>query len=329
MKKYFLPLFSLVSLLLGGQVAHADIPGSKDPFGIKRYEGSEIIRFEQLKFDQYHLPLGKMVKFDFGTKDAQFEKEEIIEGDITRVSYRVPDPNRSSLEVVRNYEESLSAAGWEVLWKGSGKAQLGNSFTHIFESLKDNDQLFTYNDSQHHLLCVRKASEGLSAMLFVTKYQYGLRRGITINPGDPIIHLDVIQSKKMDQKMVLVEASAMEKAIAETGKVALYGIEFDFNKADIRSESRVVIAEIAKLLNAKPDLKVVVAGHTDSVGNFEFNRDLSQRRATSVTDMLTKEYGIVPGRLTPFGVAFAAPVASNDTEDGRSKNRRVEIVGLK
>ena len=319
----------VAAFLFNGGIAEADLPGSKDPAGIKRYEGSEIVRFEQLQFDQYQLPLGKMVKFDFGTKEAQFEKSEVLEGNITRVSYRLSDPNRSSLEVLRNYEESFVATGWEILWKASGKAQLGNAFTHIFESLRDNDQLFTYSDAQTHVLIARKASDGLTAMLFVTKYEYGLSRGVKLNKGDPLVQLDVIQTKKMEQKMVFVQASAMEKSISETGRVALYGIEFDFNKAEIKPESEPVIAEIAKLLTGKPGLKVIVTGHTDSVGDFEFNRDLSQRRAAAVVAALSQKHGVMGNRLTPFGASFAAPVASNDTEEGRAKNRRVEIVGLK
>ena len=86
------------------------------------------------------------------------------------------------------------------------------------------------------------------------------------------------------------------------------------------------LEEIAKLLKGDANLRLLVVGHTDNVGTFEFNKDLSQRRAASVVQMLTSKFTVDPKRLTPFGVSFASPVASNKTEEGRAKNRRVQLV---
>lgn len=73
-------------------------------------------------------------------------------------------------------------------------------------------------------------------------------------------------------------------------------------------------------------MKLLVVGHTDNVGTFAFNTDLSQRRAVAVVNALSSRFAVARNRLTPFGVSFAAPVASNRTEEGRAKNRRVELV---
>ncbi len=91
-------------------------------------------------------------------------------------------------------------------------------------------------------------------------------------------------------------------------------------------ESDPTLEQMAKLLTEAPELKVLVAGHTDNVGTFEFNMDLSQRRAASVVDALATRFDIDKTRLMPVGVSFASPVASNKTEEGRAKNRRVELV---
>ncbi|MBV9489754.1 MAG: OmpA family protein, partial [Verrucomicrobia bacterium] len=107
---------------------------------------------------------------------------------------------------------------------------------------------------------------------------------------------------------------------------ALYGIYFDTNRTDIKPESRPTLEQIADLLKRQPDLKLLVVGHTDNVGDFESNRDLSQRRAASVVNALVTGFGIAPDRLVPFGVSYASPVASNGTAEGRSQNRRVELV---
>ncbi len=328
----FIPylLFILLSISTNLAVTFAaDLPGSKDPANIQRYEGTEIIRYEQLKFDQYIVPLGKMKKFDFGTKVAEFENSETLEGQVTRVTYRLPDAQRSSLEVLRNYETFFKSNGWEIAWQASGKAQLGTAFPHLYQSLKDNDQLFCYSDAAEHFLVAKKADEGLTAALFVTKFENGLRRKITVDKGDPILQLDVIQTKKMDEKMVTVTSSEMAKSIESGGRIALYGIYFDFNKADLKPESEPTLVEISKLLKEKSALKLLVVGHTDSVGGFESNRELSQRRAASVVTALTAKYGVSSARLSSFGASYAAPVATNETEDGRAKNRRVELVEVK
>ena len=83
---------------------------------------------------------------------------------------------------------------------------------------------------------------------------------------------------------------------------------------------------MASLLKAEPNLKVLVVGHTDNVGTFEFNEDLSKRRAKAVVAELAANYGIAADRMLPLGASFMAPVSTNSTEEGRKLNRRVELV---
>ncbi len=126
--------------------------------------------------------------------------------------------------------------------------------------------------------------------------------------------------------MVTVDAAAMAKEVAATGHVALYGIYFDTNKTDIKPESAPALDEIAKFLKQDPKVTVYVVGHTDNVGGYESNMGLSQRRAEAVVKELTTKYGIAATRLKAAGSGPLAPVAPNGTEDGRAKNRRVELV---
>ena len=138
--------------------------------------------------------------------------------------------------------------------------------------------------------------------------------------------LDIVEAKPMETNMVTVSAGEMATGIAATGSVALYGILFDTNSATVKSESMSTLDEIAKLLKGQPGLRLLVVGHTDDIGTFEFNMDLSQRRAASVVQTLTAKFGADPKRLTPVGVSFASPVASNKTDEGKAKNRRVQLV---
>jgi OOP family OmpA-OmpF porin len=144
--------------------------------------------------------------------------------------------------------------------------------------------------------------------------------------GHAIVLVDLVESAAMESKMVTVDASAMAKDIAATGHVALYGILFDTDKTDIKPESAATIAEIAKFLKQDPTVKLYVVGHTDNVGGYDYNVGLSQRRAAAVVQELARKHGVAAARLKPAGTGPLAPVAPNDKEDGRAKNRRVELV---
>ena len=138
--------------------------------------------------------------------------------------------------------------------------------------------------------------------------------------------VDLLEASAREQKMVTVSSGEMARAISTGGRVALYGIYFDFNKAEVKPESDPTLEQIAKLLKESPSLKVLIVGHTDNVGSFPFNMDLSQRRAAAVVAALATRHGISKDRLSPVGVSYASPVASNKAEEGRAKNRRVELV---
>ena len=165
--------------------------------------------------------------------------------------------------------------------------------------------------------------------VFVTSYRDGVipeRLGKTITPGRSLAQIVMIAPEQMEQKMTFVSADEMSKTIAATGRIALYGVNFDTDKATLRADSTKTLEEIAKLLKAQPQLKLHVVGHTDDQGTQDHNLDLSRRRAASVVQELTAKYGIAASRLDSFGCGWYAPVASNDSEDGRAKNRRVELV---
>jgi OmpA-OmpF porin, OOP family len=141
-----------------------------------------------------------------------------------------------------------------------------------------------------------------------------------------VILLDVIDAVPIETGMVTIDAAAMAKDISSAGHVALYGIYFDTDKADPKPESQPTLQEIAKLLKQDASLKLYIVGHTDNVGGFDYNTGLSERRAIAVVKELTVKHGIAATRLKAAGVGMLSPVAPNDGEEGRAKNRRVELV---
>ena len=163
------------------------------------------------------------------------------------------------------------------------------------------------------------------------------RRTFKIVQGDRELWVDLTAEFTGKYGFTIVERAAMKQdvvASAEvfgndlrtTGHAAVYGIYFDTGKAEIKPESAQAIGEIAKLLAADPSLKLFVVGHTDAQGSVDGNLKLSQARAEAVLQALVGGHGIAAARLRAHGCGQFAPVASHDGEEGRAKNRRVELV---
>lgn len=143
--------------------------------------------------------------------------------------------------------------------------------------------------------------------------------------GNGLIWLRIIEKAPMEQ-FITADAAAFGKDIGSTGHAAVYGILFDTGKAELKPESAPALEEVAKLLKGDATLKLWVVGHTDTVGQVDANMTLSQARADAVVKALVATHGIAAARLKGYGVGPLAPVASNASEDGRAKNRRVELV---
>ena len=125
---------------------------------------------------------------------------------------------------------------------------------------------------------------------------------------------------------VIADANSMANSIKESGKVAVYGIYFDTGKSTLKPESQPTLQEITKLLKADPNLKLYVVGHTDNTGAFDANMKLSMDRAGAVVNALVSQFSVNAARLRACGDGPTSPVASNDKEEGKALNRRVELV---
>ncbi len=135
----------------------------------------------------------------------------------------------------------------------------------------------------------------------------------------------IVEKGEMKQDIV-ANAEALSNELNAVGHTAVFGIYFDTGKSDLKPESNLAIEEVAKLMRKEGGLKLYIVGHTDNVGAVEANMTLSEQRARSVVLALEKQHGIAAARLRAFGNGPYAPVSTNGTEDGRSRNRRVEIV---
>lgn len=306
-----------IALCLGTLGAGAkDVAGSRDHPLVGRYTGSEIQSYKMSDFDEQRL-LNKPLDVRAVGEKLTDDNSLVVEGKVFRIRYIVPK-DRSGLEVFRNYEGALAAKGFQTVFSCANQQCTGgvDSFYRLGSALDDPGANFRYQKSVRYILGKLTRPEG------------DVYAGVLVGEAtEPVVRVSVVEMKPMqDGRITFIDASAMEKAIGVAGRVALYGIQFDYDKADIKPESKPTMDEIVKFLRANPRMSIIVAGHTDNQGAFDYNIDLSRRRAAAVVTALVRQGGISPERLTAFGAGMAAPVAINDDEAGRAKNRRVELV---
>lgn len=306
-------LSGLMLIVTAASVHAADVAGAKDHPLVTRYAGSEILKYQAKEFDRYVAPTGPSESSHRGPTSSQ-----AYEGRITRLHYRAP-VGRTALEVFRNYELSLRNGGFTEVHSCLDKA-CGREFSY---ALGVPAIMHHAERDQKYLAVKLTRPEGEVVVVLYTVAAYGVGG---VNKNRVFTQLDIIEVKAMQTGQVQVDAAAMAREIAAKGRVALYGIYFDTNRAEVKPESKSALDEIGNLLKQNPTLKLLVVGHTDSAGDYAYNLELSRKRAESVVQVLTRQYGIVSARLKSTGVAYAAPVASNRAEDGRAKNRRVELV---
>jgi outer membrane protein OmpA-like peptidoglycan-associated protein len=323
----------LMALLTGLAIASAVAAqaGADHPL-VGRYEGAELVGHTHTGFDEAELIDGPIVGPIHGVGAPGWMH---VEGSADLYYYKLPE-ERSSLEVLRNYESSLKAKGFSIVFTcatsngscyanrpGHATGTAPYDFANALDASPEwprlnGDYIRNYFGTNARYLLAK------SALAQGTVYA-----SITLAEGNHGNHafVRVVQTREMDTgKITFIGAQQMQAAIADAGRISLYGIQFDFDKDSIRPESKATLDEIAKLLKSDTALNLSVVGHTDAKGGADYNADLSRRRAANVVASLGRDYGIDVARLTPRGAGASEPLASNDNEEGRARNRRVELV---
>lgn len=321
---------------------NADLTGTGDHPLVGRYAGSVILARTQKAFDEIALPSGPAEGKSY-SDSKKFSATVTAQGTVTRTIYVAPQ-GRSSLEVSANFVDSLAAKGFEPVFRCSGDAcgesfvslkyrwdkpetkVLGNNYEHRRKMMVD--AVFDQLVDVRYGLYKKAAPEGDT---YVAIYS-GVHSGGTFGDSSAALQdrvgvlVEVVEPRAMEKRMAMVSAAEIGGNLASQGKAIFYGIQFDFDKADIKPESEPQLAEMAKFLKASPSLRAYVIGHTDNKGTLDYNVKLSNQRADAVVKALAARYGIDAKRLTARGLGPLAPVATNRTEDGQAKNRRVELV---
>jgi OmpA-OmpF porin, OOP family len=251
-----------------------------------------------------------------GNVDAAFDRYEFFDGTrIVTVEGRLKTiaargKGASALEIFKTYETLVRDMGGVLVFVGKSKAM--------------SDRKVKFGDLRHRsgnrdemaVFVVRTPDKEIWVEAYVIPY----------GPNPQNYFLTVVEKKTLNARASGLTAAEMENELSAKGHVALY-LNFDFDKADIKPNSRPIIDEITTLLKQNPSLNLTVEGHTDNVGKPDYNKRLSDARAKSVVMALTRN-GIEARRLKAVGSGSDKPIKANDTDEGRAKNRRVELVRM-
>lgn len=260
---------------------------------VRHYPGALIDSFQEKEFDSVNLVVGYAA-----TPKPKVTRKD-VEGHFYKYFY-IHKGNVSALQVIRNFETALKTAGFTTVVVGK------------VASLPSMDDA---RDGSY-----------FGAFQMLKNGQPALYVNIVIDPnvGEPVSAVTIVEPQQMEQ-VYAVDASSLYAGLNADGRVAVYGINFETNKAAIGADSEAVLTQVRELLGAHPELKLKIEGHTDNVGGAATNLTLSQQRAAAVKAWLVRN-GIDGMRLTTEGLGDSRPVGGNDTDQGRAKNRRVELV---
>jgi outer membrane protein OmpA-like peptidoglycan-associated protein len=216
-----------------------------------------------------------------------------VEGRKFKRTYALKEdaPKSSVAQIMRNYSNAIKSMGGIIIYEGMPQEA----------DCADNNGL--------NMVVGKAVKDGNEMWVEV----------VTLGGDD--YYLTIILKELMKQD---VTARNMFEALNRDGHIALY-INFDTGKSNIRDESKPIIEQIVQMMKSNPDLKIGIEGHTDNVGTPASNKTLSENRAKAVVSAIAGQ-GISADRLIPSGYGQDKPVADNSTEEGRAKNRRVELI---
>lgn len=306
MKTFYLGSILIAAILIatsGTVKAQDDAEGCKDYALFSRMPNYYLYNCEEVEFGSMKFPVGNP-----DPDNDNLIKSEIIEGKIMVFNFMLMDDKNpaSGLQIMRNFQNASRQNGGVIVgnYQGwctgtyefsgedinGGTIPFGNSCTNWGSSIK------FINDNKEVWVYVQMSGEG---------------------EGYDMV---IAEKEAMNQD---IEANEMFDKLNSGDALTLY-INFETGRSAIKSESQNIIDELHKMLTGNPTLKIVVEGHTDNVGNAASNKILSEQRATSVKTALVSK-GISGDRIQTAGFGQDKPIADNTTDDGKAKNRRVEI----
>ena len=319
-------ILTQISLLVIGALlfttssyAKKDVSGSKDHPLIQRYAGSHIVNYHYTDFDEYLLATGPR-------KNRSNAPTKKVSGQIYSIIYKSADNTESVAKVYRNFQLAFQNAGVKSIYACANKEcgqrlvkqVIGDTHRKAVYLKMDPWNVGNSSDYRYWNGVLKKSDKNVYVNLIVEAKTFG-KYPVTIT-------LDIVEEEAMETGLVKLNPDYLKNSLQNEGRVILSGINFELDKAKLRPESNDALKIIAEYLNQNPKQNVYIVGHTDNQGKYEHNKSLSENRAFAVIQALKEKFKIKGKRLKAIGVADVSPVASNKVDNGRAKNRRVEMV---
>lgn len=276
---------------------------------IARYPGARLENVRKVEYERVDVP--------FGEQGSTLDVNDSLSltGDISLHTYTVN--NVSTLKVMENYRSAIEDLGFDIGYECALEACGGSELSEeIGGRIAVNESVYNYYRKPYYFVAQKDAPQGsITLALFFGG-----------DGGDVRVQQAIVEEKGTQKDLVKVDADQLYQDIQQSGKALVYGIYFDTDSAAVKPESADALQAISTLLESHPELNLYVVGHTDDTGEGDYNLNLSSRRAAAVVDVLKTEYSLENSRLEPAGVGPYAPVAGNESDQGRRLNRRVELV---
>lgn len=257
----------------------------------------------QRDYDEIYFPLGK---------DGKLEKigGKSFKAYLTKANHE--GNNWSAPYVLKSYDDAIKSAGGVLVFDGKLTTEQLDFLKGNASYLGEEGSIDYWNEPVRTYIIRQPNGDDI----YIQVYAY--------SSGGSI---QVVQKEAFKQTITLLESKQIQKDLVEKGKAVLY-INFDTDKSTLKPEGKDAVNEIFKALSENKTLKIVINGYTDNTGSAAHNQELSEERANTVMNVLISD-GIDKSRLSARGFGSERPLAANNSEEDKAKNRRVELVKIK
>lgn len=300
----------LVALAAVSARAEGVVPGAPD--------GAEVTVTRARAYETYALPTGPVRLDGAGTQD--------VTGRVSWAAYRLENAGATTAGVMSAYRDRLAGSGFEILYDCRGEACGGFDFRFGVSILPPPAMLMDVQDFAQ-LSVMRAEPEVYASILASRVHDRVFVQTVTVVPAETPVEVTEAPAPAAAEETVLLpqDERAILDRLTSDGHVPVDGLAFEPGGATLSAGSDETLDLLARILTRDAELSVAIVGHSDNAGGLAPNIALSQRRAEAVMQALIRR-GVTAGQLEARGIGYLAPLTSNATEEGRARNRRVELV---
>lgn len=284
-------------------------------FPVAATQSAEVIA----PMSDYALPLGPW-------KDGHIETLP-AEGTVIKQAWQLQDDQLTTLQILKPLREQLASAGYETLFECKSDGCGGFDFRYANKIIPEPAMHVDLGDFR--VLTARRDEDGdpeYIGLLVSRSATRGFVQVVQVGSASDIPVPVVASTKTPAVNDPVITAGDLTTRLETRGRAVLRDVEFATGTSQLGDGDFASLSILADYLNSHPDRRIMLVGHTDSVGDLDRNIALSKKRATSVAEYLIGALGVAPEQVSAEGVGYLAPMASNLTDDGREKNRRVEVI---